>query len=1624
MKIVVPCGSGEFSVRDLAAKAVFRAKHLLNMASELDRLLVHNLSLARDGGILDWDDHVSEVLDDREQLIAEYSVTSNLSDIGVMNHFKGPLAPLVFDLSRLHESPSSFTSNNATGVVKGPSENGRSGLTRYPVGPSPVAGATCCSSSSSLSLSSGSCGAIFANSAASANNPLLLNANTSGGPNLSPSSAIAIGGSGSSATRYRDASPCTLSQLKETELPTPGLFEEGNKADSGYKSDHVRIFDLPPPSSDTEAADARAAERSSVTPPLPPPVDFDSLTKKSGEDFFSASLDTTPTTTASSTVERQSDRLSLPFPALHRPINDKLFEVLSRRRAMLRTNWDYEANEYDEGEEEEEEEEEEAAEEGEEDDFMEVADAVTLSKVGDGRSSSTSTGALMTEPQQQPEAPTGARLQPLSTGNFLENEAAEEEDEDTSEEGLLTVRRVMPQAQPLRTAAQLLPAPKATAEAGLSRPYMDGEAGKPAMGQNHRDVLGAAAASSSFGTAGQESDELEISTSTDQLVRAAKLQGSRLSPARMLQSQNTTNLEDLLGLGGNTKSTPVLPADTSALSDLRGFAYATTDQMERQLKGTRLGNPLASNGFGVPTIMEEEGEEEAGTSNRQERLRSESSTPPPPNITSGVPSAAAVLAPVPPLLAIRPKSGKRIPPTPPPPPPPQPPPPPPPPQPAPPTSGLKPASAGGLLPDEEDLVADLGDTTEEDYPLLRLDYRLSGDQQQAGLTDRGHRPQPQPQLPSSPPPHPPRSSAPGVHPLPPPLSLPLDRGDEGCEKNPAPNQAHRSRGLTAPEVAQWLKSTEAARAAAEDSFSPFGACGSTPQESVVSSADAENEEEVISVSQHDLVSRVLRRNVREASEPIRRGLANAVSNLPPGYSNPIEIHLTNPVPGENLGIQIKPIFSDPNEIIPFVGPVHAQKGTDGKWEAGLEVHAIMPNGRIARDGTLCVGDRILRINGISLIGIPFDKGREIFQAALKQTKMVLQVLPYVGGCSFINLADDPVSITKPRILRPSQESVGVGGDVSKEEKPSCGLVLIADHSAKAKEAEAQQHQLQNSNATSCCDANSEKSSSVKPPPPPPPRRSPNTVLSQLPASVLRPLIAEALQKAEHRSAKDSPPAPVSPPSLPPRQRNAEEDFRTGSLHPGLVAKTIRLKKGSSGLGFSLTSREQHQRKNNYPVFIKKILPGGSALLDGKLKPGDQLLMVDDKDVSSLGQAQTVALLREKPVGSVVSLVVASPACSDPIDASQSHSSNSEPRSPKTSSSSTALRQGLSSPKADRESPAPLISTLNFGVDPSRVRVQSIDISLPSSSSAPVNADGRSVLPSATEFRPLEPSCSSSLDPASGFTLGVSVRVRQLTAEDSSSELLEACTKAMEALVARRKNTPTSCTSTSHASLPSSAEFCRNAVFVRTVIAGGAAHRDGRLRVGDRLLAIDNEPLSCLSSTDALKLLKTCIARITAGREPYVRLLIARRLSEEARPSEQPPDASHTSAGASLSAPRRSASSTRMALVPNHLTKTSIAPDSDDRNTDSRTSKYHNEVLRGSTAFGSLDSLLPDTANRVNSFVVSADVHNVVQEPAVSSELIRRRQNGNTAQSQESPKPSTSTPHQPNLPPCSRHISNI
>ncbi|KAF8571834.1 hypothetical protein P879_02107 [Paragonimus westermani] len=75
-KVVVPCGDGVLTIRELALNALRRARHTFPKLDVRDRIVVHNVTIARDGGILDWDDLVRDVLDDRELVTAHYSIAT------------------------------------------------------------------------------------------------------------------------------------------------------------------------------------------------------------------------------------------------------------------------------------------------------------------------------------------------------------------------------------------------------------------------------------------------------------------------------------------------------------------------------------------------------------------------------------------------------------------------------------------------------------------------------------------------------------------------------------------------------------------------------------------------------------------------------------------------------------------------------------------------------------------------------------------------------------------------------------------------------------------------------------------------------------------------------------------------------------------------------------------------------------------------------------------------------------------------------------------------------------------------------------------------------------------------------------------------------------------------------------------------------------------------------------------------------------------------------------------------------------------------------------------------------------------------------------------------------------
>ncbi|XP_060064667.1 partitioning defective 3 homolog [Ylistrum balloti] len=71
VRVIVPCGDGHILVGELISKAILRYKKAIGKSNE-HWVTVHNLKTSTDGGILDPDDILNDVVDDREQLIADY----------------------------------------------------------------------------------------------------------------------------------------------------------------------------------------------------------------------------------------------------------------------------------------------------------------------------------------------------------------------------------------------------------------------------------------------------------------------------------------------------------------------------------------------------------------------------------------------------------------------------------------------------------------------------------------------------------------------------------------------------------------------------------------------------------------------------------------------------------------------------------------------------------------------------------------------------------------------------------------------------------------------------------------------------------------------------------------------------------------------------------------------------------------------------------------------------------------------------------------------------------------------------------------------------------------------------------------------------------------------------------------------------------------------------------------------------------------------------------------------------------------------------------------------------------------------------------------------------------------
>lgn len=243
-----------------------------------------------------------------------------------------------------------------------------------------------------------------------------------------------------------------------------------------------------------------------------------------------------------------------------------------------------------------------------------------------------------------------------------------------------------------------------------------------------------------------------------------------------------------------------------------------------------------------------------------------------------------------------------------------------------------------------------------------------------------------------------------------------------------------------------------------------------------------------------------------------------------------------------------------------------------------------------------------------------------------------------------------------------------------------------------------------------------------------------------------------------------------PPIIPHRNPNTALTANTRKIGKRIH---IQLTKGSEGLGFSVTTRD-NPAGGNCPIYIKNILPKGAAIQDGRLKPGDRLLEVNSIEMTGKSQTEAVSILRNTPLGGTVELVVSR----QEID---------------TSPSSTLSR--------DKE-----MTTEKSGETIwKRKEIFTFEISL---------------------------------NDAGSTGLGVSVKGKTSTTQNGSIDL---------------------------------------GIFVKSVIPGGAAFKDGRLKTNDQLININGTSLLGMTNSEAMETLRRAMSQKNGINPTSINLSISRRI---------------------------------------------------------------------------------------------------------------------------------------------------
>ncbi|XP_046389525.1 partitioning defective 3 homolog isoform X3 [Ischnura elegans] len=319
---------------------------------------------------------------------------------------------------------------------------------------------------------------------------------------------------------------------------------------------------------------------------------------------------------------------------------------------------------------------------------------------------------------------------------------------------------------------------------------------------------------------------------------------------------------------------------------------------------------------------------------------------------------------------------------------------------------------------------------------------------------------------------------------------------------------------------------------------------------------------------------------------------------------------------------------------------------------------------------------------------------------------------------------------------------------------------------------------------------------------------------------------ERLVSADTKLATVSPTKKV--PQAAPGARNTNSLLHANTRKIGKKIE-IELLKGQHGLGFSITTRD-NPAGGNCPIYIKNILPKGAAVEDGRLKPGDRLLEVNGVEMTGKSQSEAVAVLRNAPQGSKVLLVVSRQQAerASPTGAASSPASNEMDSSAESATSREEVKNA-SNRSTSPQLPRKLECPVPVGTSPDERKRH---INEPPEK---VNDDSLLFPWKQREIITFE----IPVHDTEKAGLGVSVKGKTTCNESGRPVDL--------------------------------------GIFVKSVIHGGAASRDGRLRTNDQLVDVNGVSLLGCSNSDAMETLRRVMMMSDGPKPGVITLTVARRV---------------------------------------------------------------------------------------------------------------------------------------------------